>query len=661
MDINAICKTLTYRHITGSGCKHPILILFFLLINITVIGQEPEIKIEKSNEKVLIDGEIYFIHIVKKGETIYSICKAYDIPPKVLSKENPSVIIGLQSGQVLKIPDNPPEEIDEQESGKYIFHSVKMGETFYFISRLYNVSVQEIVDLNSDIDFDDIPTGTIVKIPRIEFQPERQKFITPDEDYFYYRVKRGETYYSISRELGISVRKLRKANRDKRKGLEAGDIIRIPRTPETIFFFTQHVPGDIPEELCYTEIPAYFDNSVKAALLLPFYLNENEKREFIDSSKVNQYGKRIYKIIKRDKNWIYPKSYKFIEFYEGALMAVDDLRKRGMSVELFVFDTDQDPEKVKELASSGYLDEMDLIIGPAYSMNVAVLNDYLNGTEVPVICPFIQKDDLLHNNPGLFEVVPSHSVESEILSRVVASDFDKNIVLIHPGDSLEYERIELFKWKLLESLEKYGPLEHVVLKEVFFSETRTRRDTINEIEDALLPRDSNIVVILSEKETFVSEVLAKLFILSKDYNLKVYGFPEWQQFRNIQLEYFHQMGVYICSIYYLDYRKKSVQDFLRKYRDKFHTEPIPFSFAWSGYDILYYFLTGLGTYGDKFMECFSSHKADLLVSDFHFEKLGEYSGAMNRKMYLLHFTKNLQVIPVAFPPYPQVVPYFEYK
>lgn len=633
---------------------------FFLLINISVLSQEQEVQVNRSTEKVLIEGKVYFIHAVKKGETVYSICKAYYVSPKVLSRENPAIIVGLQPGQVLKIPESTNEETYTASSEGFILHKVEPGETFYSISKHYNISIKEIEEMNPELDINNIPNNAIIKIPRIDFQPDKQDFSIQDDKYLYYRVEYKETWYSLSKKFDISIRKLKKANENLKKGLQIGDIIQIPRTTYTEQLFAVVPDTTIIEQevmkdtLCETLSQLFFNNSVKVAMLLPLYLNENSEREIVDSSRTDQYGNPIKKVTPRDENWIYNKSLRFIEFYEGALMALEDIKSRGMTIDLHVFDTDQDPRKVEEIARSRVLEDMDLIIGPVYSMNLSIISDFLSTRNIPIVSPFVQKEDLLRANPSLFEANPSNSVENSVLSGIVATDYNKNIVLVHAGDTIEKEKVESFKWTLMDSLRQYGPLEDISLKEVFYSENRARRDTINEIEDALLKSETNTVVVVSERETFVSEVLARIFSLSKEYDLKVYGFPEWQQFRNIQLDYYHNMNVFILTPYFMDYTQNNVQGILKRYRDKFHTEPAPYSFAWIGYDVMNYFLTGIGIYGDEFMRCYNNHKADYLVTDLRFKRIDFGYGAMNQKLFLLQYTKDFREEEINFPSRPEI-------
>jgi LysM repeat protein len=648
---------LTYSNIL-SAARHFSFLVLLITLPVNGFSQEPGDMIEKSKERVLIDGRVYFIHVVKPGETLYAISRAYGVSPKTLSKENPSIIIGLQPGQVLKIPEKDEAEFQDDGPGAFTYHRLQEGETIYSLSRQYELDVDEILVANPGISIDDIPAGTVIRIPQAKFYTERESFTTQDQEYFIYVISEDESFPSVARKFDLNVRELRRLNRDQPRILQEGDTIRLPRTSQTTAYFEQRWIPD--EELlletpprCAVTIPDHFDDQLNVALLLPLYLDENEEREYIDSSQINAQGDPIYRIVQRDADWIYPRSIRFLEFYEGVLMAIDSLRNRGMSVELFVYDTEQDPSRVREIAMQEPLDEMDLIIGPVYSMNLEILLEALDDEDIPVISPFVQRADMLAGIPNLFEVVPDHQVELEYLAKAVSREYGKNIVLIHPGDSLELDEVELFKWMLLDSLGQYGSLQNIILKEVVFYEERPRHDTINEIKHAFLEAEPNIVVVLSEKETFVSEVLAKLNTLSQDFELKIYGFPEWLHFRNIQLDYFHGMDVYLCSPYFLDYNQPQVKAFLRKYRSKFQTEPVPYSFAWNGFDITYYFITAIAVLDDRFYDCVQDFNMDLLISEFKFEKMSFRSGAMNRGLRFLHFTKDYRVEEVPLPRRPR--------
>jgi LysM repeat protein len=57
-----------------------------------------------SSEKVISGGRTYYMHEVQKGQTLYSIAKAYKVTILDIDRENVIPAGGLQSGQMLKIP-----------------------------------------------------------------------------------------------------------------------------------------------------------------------------------------------------------------------------------------------------------------------------------------------------------------------------------------------------------------------------------------------------------------------------------------------------------------------------------------------------------------------------------------------------------------------------
>lgn len=116
-----------------------------------------QVVVEKSKDKVIISGVPYYIHQVKKGETAYSISKAYAITVEELVRENPPAVYGVNEGQALRIPvksitmEKPADQAaskKQRDETKFIYHNLKPGETVYFLSKSYGVSENEIITSN---------------------------------------------------------------------------------------------------------------------------------------------------------------------------------------------------------------------------------------------------------------------------------------------------------------------------------------------------------------------------------------------------------------------------------------------------------------------------------------------------------------------------------
>ena len=84
-----------------------VLLLFifsFLILNYVSAQQPTHPAIKKSEKTETIDGKKFYIHTVEKGQTLYSIAKAYGTTVDIVLANNPDAIDGLKANQKLKIP-----------------------------------------------------------------------------------------------------------------------------------------------------------------------------------------------------------------------------------------------------------------------------------------------------------------------------------------------------------------------------------------------------------------------------------------------------------------------------------------------------------------------------------------------------------------------------
>lgn len=141
------------------------------------IGEEVLIPIKsidkkeaKSNPPEIEDGQL--IHTVVQGETLYGIAKKYKVSIEELTKNNPQLAEGLQPGMKLlinqqTIPDLEVKSIEPALPDNYIAHEVLPKETMYGISKMYDVEISEIVEINPQLS-DGLKEGMIINIPIIE-------------------------------------------------------------------------------------------------------------------------------------------------------------------------------------------------------------------------------------------------------------------------------------------------------------------------------------------------------------------------------------------------------------------------------------------------------------------------------------------------------------
>jgi LysM repeat protein len=663
--------------------------IILLIFSHNILSQ---VVVERSKDKVVISGVTYYIHQVLKGETAYSISKAYGITVEELTKENPPALYGVTTGQTLRIPfksvagtvtpvSTSETTCNKRDESKFIYHYLKPGETVYFLSRSYDVSENDIIYSNPGIDITKLSVGMELAIPRKDFMSSRQKFdepqkpqlqtqvvveqkpVTPQEKpqdqekgYFYHKVQRGESLSSIARLYDLSLRELKKANRDLRFP-QVGDYVKVPGVkkpeklePEPVVIDTVIYVADTSE--IKMERPVEFTpvkdlgGSLDVAVMLPFYLKENTIRREIDSTK-GQKGKKNMIVTRMDEDWIFPGSLDFIEMYEGILLAADTLRSLGLNINLHAYDikSESDTVELKKIIRSGKLEGMDLIIGPVYSHNLSIVASYAKDRLIPVVSPVpLYNNSVLSGNPVLFMASSSLEVAQQALARKFGEYPDHNFIFIHTDTLGVDEDIKRFRQLILSELSSRIPYEDIKFREFqFYSRSMFDSDSINRLGHALSDRLRNIIVIASEYAPVISETIIDIHSLSRKFDVKVFGYPVMRDLANLDPKYFFDLGLMIYSPYWIDYSKSSVVQFNSDFRQKFLTQPTEKSYAWQGYDIAYYFMSGLAIHGSEFITHPEIHRPELLETDYDFVRDKAGDGFENRNLFLIRYTKDYEV------------------
>ena len=130
-------------------------LLFWVFILVTTPVLQAQQPAERSSSRVTIAGETFYVHTVKPGETFYSLGKLYDTDEETIRARNPIVIDGLRPGQVLKIPivNGNKKTLSARKMNKlFDTHVVNQGETAYSISKRYGISLATLMEDNPGFD-----------------------------------------------------------------------------------------------------------------------------------------------------------------------------------------------------------------------------------------------------------------------------------------------------------------------------------------------------------------------------------------------------------------------------------------------------------------------------------------------------------------------------
>lgn len=638
---------------------YALVVTFVFFSSLSGIAQEEKVKVERSEDKVIIDGDVFYVHRVKRGQTLYSISKTYNVTQKEIARENPDILMGLQPGQALKIPFAPEEEqaTETEDTARYYYHEVEDGETLFSLSRRYQVSQEAIKKYNPVLLEEELKARQIVKIPKkqvklAEGDTTRAKKESR-EGFILHEVKKKETLYSLSKQYGVEINDIIQANEKLQdEELQHGSEIKIPKEgkqeeeePGVLTRRDDRMPYDtmssdyetLSEYAPTCDSSDYFqENVIRVGVFLPFFLEKNAEEFYIDSSKTNDDGEKIYKKVERDSHYIYPRSRNFIRFYEGMLVALDSLASEGVSVRLKVFDTANDPDKVEKILSDRSVKDLDLIVGPVYQECFSIMADFARENQIHIISPFSRENKFLADNPYLIQIYPSREAQLSQFTSYIGDFSNSNMIMVHSGDSLYYPQVRSFKNKLFNRMSQDTAFGDVRFKEVAF------RDSIFYLEQAMNKGEENVVIVPSDDEAFVTDAVTNLNTLAKKgYNMRVFGYSNWQDFENIELEYFHNINLTLFTSFHIDYQAESIKSVIRDYREMFNSEPG--SYAFHGFDISYYFVNAMYRFGRNFERCIPYYDIPLCHSSYKFYRPGRKSGLENISLYLLRYKEGLTI------------------
>ncbi len=553
---------------------------------------------ERTDAKVRIAGEDFYVHSVKQGDTFYSLGKLYNVADTVIIRHNPLTSEGLKVGQVIKIPVKPYAETPQQPQvlkpaprKGFRQHVVQKGETAYSISKLYGIPLATLIDDNKEVDPLHLPEGCYLFIRKKEqgdASPEeiKQEWVEYKEainsvstDAVYHIVNPGETLFSLSKQYDVPIDSIAAANKIMDGTLKVLSMIRIPNKVQTHPLFgldstlTPALPQYVVTQSNVMSEPISKNETAEVALLLPLRGNE-----------------------KSDNN--------FLDFYQGALIALDEIKQDGLSVNLHVYNTERQTHKVAEIVSRPELDNVDLLIGPVYNDELLPAQLFAEGKNIPLVSPL---STVKASSSVLFQAAPDPEEKyTKLDSMILATN---NIVVITSDQDdaeLRQEVNELLK--------------NVSHKTYHFNSATDGGKIVSIIEW----NKSNLFVVLAKDEINVDKTLASI---SSAYNntsartsrtatIRVLGSPRWLRYNTLDKNLYFKLGVTFVASYHADRTNSNVRNFDARYVQAFGE--LPSLYAYKGYDVTKSFVMSLFTPGSSFDDRINANVDQLLQSPYYY-------------------------------------------
>lgn len=334
-------------------------------------------------------------HKVAPKETLYGIAKKYNVSVSDIEKWNKDALKeGLKvdqeiyvsklsnskkSSNIEKIKLEVVKENKDNIPTSTFSHIVAVKETKYGIAIKYGISVEDLEKLNPQI-IDRLQVGEILKI---KTNQERKALVAGKDQY---EVQPKETMFSLAKKMNVSQEDLLGLNPELREGLKEGMILNIPSK--------RIIKDSVLTSKTKVDLLQTIDKSKQKelVLLLPFSINKIEN----DSLKSKTEHLKTNKFLNLT-----------LDFYAGALMAVDSAKVLGLPVNVKIYDIESSKysSNVSSIVARNDFSKVDAVIGPFQNSHVETTAQLLSKYNIPVISPLSKEKGLAL--PNLYYAIPS--------------------------------------------------------------------------------------------------------------------------------------------------------------------------------------------------------------------------------------------------------------
>ena len=529
---------------------------------------------------------------------------------------------------------------------KYAIHDVAKGETLYSLSRRYGVTVDDIKSANEALAAG-LKAGQRIKIPVKSAAEKEQPKVR------LHKVVRGETLYSLSKLNDLTVEELRAANPHVRKGLKAGQLIEIPLKRVVEKSAPTPAPTPAPQVEQPKVEQTQTDATTGATTPVAEEKREEPAKVEQVALRTLKQGERAKVALLLPLGSEERPQQNYIDFYRGFLIGLDSVRMAGHSVSLELHNTAHDYHRVEQIISSGALNEVDLVVGPVYEDELIPVATALQGKGTPIVSPLANLTQTVSNAVFQMSPSPASKLEKvrelfDGTKRVVIvstdnidKEFDAEVrgMLKDTANVVEHKYIYEHP-SVIEKREK----EREKMREAGLVVDDT--PSPSDMSPLLRGEQPTVIVVTADNEIEVDRILAaiasaNIALTARSQRVApfvVYGNNRWNRYRNIDRAILFSNNVTMLSTYHARRSEPVIRSFDSRFVKEYGT--LPSLYAYRGYDAAVVFVKSL--YGAMETGLEGAHSMPLL-SPYIFEADEKSGVRINNQWIKVNYNNNFTI------------------
>lgn len=582
---------------------------------------------ERSGEVMRIDSRNYYIHTVAADQSVADIAALYSLSDREIVEENglSPVAPAIAEGDVLRVPcyerlsRMQPRRGDE----RYDRYRPTGGESLFKVAVDFAIALDTLVADNPGLDFTNLHGKTTLNIRRsaaggcqlseIEMQSRRyvERLQRLSRKYDYFAVEKGMTLYSLSVECQMGVDEFADLNGNPTTLYEGmalkclrheGNALRENYEPAMRSEIVDYLDSLASEEVKFRP----FDKeALTVSLMLPL-------SDTLGRVRGN-----------------------FVEFYHGALLAAEDMKAEGRSVNIQLFNTKNSATQVEKIVEEEeeMMEATDLFVGPIYERNAGAVVGYAAENGIPVVSPLATTTDGSYGR-HYYRLAPTPATRMNKLAGYIAPE--TNVIMVYTASNDEDMERDIL------SLLGDHPYGKVIYDEQFVVDSLQS----SPIEE-LMAEEDNLFVVLSDNELDTDRSLAIISSMmnsrqpkygSRRVPVRVIGNASWARYKNMDKNLLFKLDVTYLAPYHADRGEARVKAFDRRFMKAFGRAPS--MFAYRAYDAVRLFASAIFEGGDITAELNGS-VVPLLQTKYSFSEEG--GNMVNDSWVLVNYRPNYTI------------------
>ncbi|MBM3413438.1 MAG: hypothetical protein FJY16_00630 [Bacteroidetes bacterium] len=248
-----------------------------------------------------------------------------------------------------------------------------------------------------------------------------------------------------------------------------------------------------------------------------------------------------------------------LEFYEGALLALDSLNKKRASVQLVVLDIRAAKQNIQQQLEELAGPPLDLLITHCNATELRIIASYGLKKNIPVVNVNLPNDAGITENPFLVLLNSTLRTQCVALADHLQFQYPKQQVVVFRKMGVLEDRIRSY-WEEHNQTIKNIKWTYVDLPDSF---------SLNQLSSKLDTLRPTICVAGTLDEDFGKRMAAQLAILSKQrYKASLFGLPTWDDSKDFSKPEYRGIEITYCTPYYnalTDSVSQQVQRFFTTY------------------------------------------------------------------------------------------------